>query len=221
MLNLPRTNPKSRQAPRAGFTLIELLVVMSVILILAGIVIGVQRGVYRKQSEAKAKGEMQAIATALESFKLKHGDYPWLGEDDGTQLFLVLTGEKIMYVNGNNVVIGLPSGASKRAGFLDASKMTTDSKTSPTKFNDPWGNPYRYYYKNTTDAAAYRDDDPDNDPWKYPGFILVSYGPDGKTATSATTAFKDGNIPTAKEHFESATSATDGRMDDIIYGVEF
>lgn len=64
----------------AAFTLVELLAVMAVILLLAGIAIGSITGARQRASIARARGELAAIAGALEEFKRLYGDYPELGE---------------------------------------------------------------------------------------------------------------------------------------------
>ncbi len=215
MLLCPSQNSSGTGARRGGFTLVELLVVMSIILILAGIVIGVQRGVYRKQSEAKARGEMQAIATALESFKLKYGDYPWTGSDQPEQLFNALTGASKLYVENDKVYMGIPDGGSTHAGFLEASKMTVDSKDDPTKFMDPWGNEYHYYYKSTDDSDNYRDGNTSNDPWQFPGFVLLSEGPDGSMSSDGET---NGTLPTNAEEYYLNGNAKN--QDNIVHGLE-
>ncbi|WOO43384.1 prepilin-type N-terminal cleavage/methylation domain-containing protein [Rubellicoccus peritrichatus] len=204
---------KSSRVYRPGFTLIEVLVVMTIIIVLAGIVISVQRGVYHKQSQAKAKGEMQAIATALESFKLKYGDYPWLGDDNTAstrnpeKLFNLLTGSEIMFNQNGTVMIGQPPNNRATTAFLGESEIKTDSDTDPTYFVDPWGNPYRYYYKNLSSP----------DSWEYPAFILMSAGPDG---TFTASKLSNGAIDTDPEsYFGDAGNSSD--FDNLVHGFEF
>lgn len=201
---------------RGGFTLIEILVTMSIILILAGIVISVQRGVYRKQSEAKAKGELQAIATALETFKLKYGDYPWLGPDtekgvNATDLFDVLTGAKVMTssTTDTTTTVSIDDATNPKPAILEASKLTLDDKNNPTKFVDPWGNAYLYYYVNAGSSTQ-------KDNWNYQGFILLSLGPDGKLGTDP--GFGSGKMPTNADTYYGQS---DNTRDNIIYGLEF
>lgn len=192
---------------RSGFTLVEILVVMAIILILAGIVVGVQRGVYRSQSESKAKGEMQAIATALESYKQKYGDYPWVGSDlDGEELYDHLTGEDYMGVSGGSAGPQTRSGSETKRPILDVSQFSVvDSNNFDAANNailDPWGNPYRYYYKAGTSST-----------WNYPGFILISVGPDGAMTSDGETT---GSIPTRAEDYFTGDNA-----DNLVYGLEF
>lgn len=200
--------------PRTGFTLIELLVVMGVILILAGIVVGVQRGVYHQQSQARAKADMQAIANALETFKLRYGDYPWAGNpgttstatDADRQLFLVLTGQRILRkVNGTYQMVTL-SDDQKAAPLIDESQIEVDSNT--TYFVDPWGSPYKYYYKDAADTD-----------WNHTGFIIVSLGPDRSMGNNPDGNFTDGDFPENSEDYYS--DPDNDRFDNLIYGLEF
>ncbi len=195
MLFLSSTSPKSityRRLVSTGFTLIELLVVISVILILSGITFGISRGVQNAQARAQAKAELAVIAQGIESFKAYYGDYPWHDSDDtdyptpssgditNTMLLYALTGRMDMQkdINGliivdkisdnldDNVVTG-------REKFIDASKFSfSGTDREPNQLLDPWGNPYRYWYKweNT-----YND-------WDVFGYHLYSTGPNGSDA---------------------------------------
>jgi len=138
---------------RVGFTLIELLLVVSIIAAMAGLVIGIQTGIQHKQNVAKAKAEVQALALALEGFKAKYGDYPWIQfepdgqgsaivrakQDTARLLYKALTGEaKLVPIRGStggtvSAVHTYPlsripagSGVSEQPGpvLLDPNKMT-------------------------------------------------------------------------------------------------
>ena len=76
LYNPPRLYSLSKR--QQGFTLIELLMVITVILILAGITFGISRGVQNVQARTKAKAELAVISQALETYKSKNGDYPWI-----------------------------------------------------------------------------------------------------------------------------------------------
>jgi prepilin-type N-terminal cleavage/methylation domain-containing protein len=60
----------------AGFTLMELLTVMTITVVLAGLVISGASYAQKRSSMERAKAEIQAISTALESYKIDNGDYP-------------------------------------------------------------------------------------------------------------------------------------------------
>jgi len=59
-----------------AFTLLELLVTISLILVLAGLVIGVASYVQQKGARSQAEVQIKAISTALERFKQDNGLYP-------------------------------------------------------------------------------------------------------------------------------------------------
>ncbi len=63
-------------ATRPGFTLVEILVVITIIGILAGIAIpAINAGVYRAKVAA-IKLEVNSLASAIDQYSLKYGDYP-------------------------------------------------------------------------------------------------------------------------------------------------
>ena len=68
-----------RRASR-GFTLIELLTVMAIIVVLAGLTMGLSSYANRKALESRAKAEIRAMELALEAYKADNGGYPPLNE---------------------------------------------------------------------------------------------------------------------------------------------
>jgi len=72
------TSATSIPNPRRGFTLIELLVVIGVIVLLVGIALPALVHARRQAQRTAMAMNLQAIATALEAYKLDHGDYPRL-----------------------------------------------------------------------------------------------------------------------------------------------
>ncbi len=59
-----------------AFTVIELLVVMTVIIVLAGLILGTSGYVQKKGARARAEAEIAAMSAALESYKADNGIYP-------------------------------------------------------------------------------------------------------------------------------------------------
>ena len=59
-----------------GFSLIELLTVLTIIAILAGLTIAAFSGVHRTALRNRARNEIQAIGSAMESYKADNGSYP-------------------------------------------------------------------------------------------------------------------------------------------------
>ncbi len=208
-----------------GFTLIELLVVMGVILILAGIVVGVQRGVYHQQSQARAKADLQAISNALETFKLKYGDYPWLSGSAQTanntdsavdrDLFKVLTGQRVLRKQGANyTMVNLDdSTAAKKpvAALIDENLIETAGNGENLYFVDPWGSPYKYYYKSNATS-----------PWNHSGFVLLSLGPDRDMGGASGDGydFSDGTFPQNGNDYAGEISNNNKKADNLIYGLE-
>lgn len=66
----------SRLRSRLAFTLIELLTVITIIAVLAGMVVGLAPVASAKMKEARVRGELAGLVTAIESYKSKFGVYP-------------------------------------------------------------------------------------------------------------------------------------------------
>jgi prepilin-type N-terminal cleavage/methylation domain-containing protein len=71
-----RLSCRRRHARWHSFTLIELLVVMAIISILIGLTLAASNGVFAQASRKRAAGEIQAISTALDGYKVDNGGYP-------------------------------------------------------------------------------------------------------------------------------------------------
>ena len=162
-----------------GFTLIELLMVISVILILAGITFGISRGVQNAQARAKAKAELATISQALEQFKSRYGDYPWILNSDPypiKNLAHALTGRIVIrYVSGvpTAIVVTDEDEVKNNPKFLDLSKFSTsESNGAIDDIRDPWGKSYGYYYKYSNNLNS----------WDFYGYHLYSAGPNGDSA---------------------------------------
>jgi prepilin-type N-terminal cleavage/methylation domain-containing protein len=66
----------NRPRHRAAFTLIEMIMVIAIILILAGMVLGIYTLVKTQSARAKAKSEINQLGLALENYRTDNGGYP-------------------------------------------------------------------------------------------------------------------------------------------------
>lgn len=183
----------SRHHGNAGFTLIELMAVITIIVILAGLVVGGMGFVIERQAKEKAKIQIALLSKAIEEYKLDMGRYP--GDLDDTaadgknvsaQLYSDLFYEGFEYSNEPDP----PDRWEKKLGNVRVPKATriylpeldpTSSKQgwvasvpagpppASTAILDPWGVEYRY--RKGMDAQN-------------PDFDLWSCGKDGKSNTS-------------------------------------
>lgn len=249
----PKNEPKSthsfhlfsKRKSKRGFTLVELLVVVTIIIALMGIVVGIQSSVARKQNNSKAKAQVQAMATALEGFKAKYGDYPWIQfpingegssensnkEDSARLLYKALTGGAKIERSGGSVRTVELTGNSRGPVFLDPSKMSvTDGEfftgedgfdEGNAYFVDPWGNAYEYFYKRNN---ATPDPDDEFALWRSKTFVLLSLGADlmQDTGGAISQMYSQGSIMSDPAgYFEQGGDTEQLNSDNIIYNFEY
>ena len=108
---------RARQEARrdeGGFTLIELLIVIVILGILAGIVVFSVRGITDRGQLSACKTEVNTVATAIEAYYAKTGNYPTLAQlSSGSNKFLRSTPTYVSAVDssdGSMTLSGAPSG---------------------------------------------------------------------------------------------------------------
>jgi prepilin-type N-terminal cleavage/methylation domain-containing protein len=175
---------------RAAFTLIELMAVITIIVILAGLVVGGMSFVTDRQKKEKAKVQMALLSKALEEYKLDFGTYPPTndkagdysdkkGTDTSSILFDALYFDSDKDSNGvgqdDDQKIYLPEldPAISKQGWTKG----TASKNLP--IIDPWGN--EYCYRSAFGEPPATGAAPANSGTQNPDFDLWSMGKDGKT----------------------------------------
>jgi prepilin-type N-terminal cleavage/methylation domain-containing protein len=102
-----------RSARLRAFTLIELLIVISIMAILASMIIPISGAVSRNRTKAKARAELEQVATAIELYKAKLGHYPPDNPRDPSmnQLYFELLGTTATNFNGKPAYITLDGSA--------------------------------------------------------------------------------------------------------------
>ncbi len=171
----------------AAFTLIELMAVITIIVILAGLVIGGMGYVNEKQARNKAQVQIALLSKAIEEYKLDMGSYPGTTGDFGGSTATAASGDssKVLYTAlfyqgyeySNNPARSDPKGTkatkiylpeldprNSKQGWVTPATSTTPSANLPIL--DPWNN--NYLYRVGTSAQN-------------PDFDLWSKGKDGLT----------------------------------------
>jgi prepilin-type N-terminal cleavage/methylation domain-containing protein len=173
---------------KAAFTLIELMVVITIIVILAGLVVGGMEYANLRQASEKTKVQIALLSKGIEEYKLDMGAYPGTADntpiagDVSEQLYQALFKDGYDYTNPNTPPNNWTKATKIYLNDLDPRNnkqgwVTTTTNATPganLKIVDPWGNNYRY--RKGTNAQN-------------PDFDLWSMGKDGKTntATPSTT----------------------------------
>lgn len=165
--------------PSRGFTLIEMLVVITIIVILAGLVMGGMGYVQQRQAYEKAKVQLALLAKGIEEYKSEMGKYP--GTLDDSPVDGKISGElfdALFYQGYKNKDLPTPPAGEATKVYVaeldpTSSKMGWVSGASIAagmSITDPWGATYRY--RKGTNSMN-------------PGFDLWSMGKDGKTSDTA------------------------------------
>lgn len=241
-LLLPRCLPCAHRVPaRRGFTLVELLVVMAVILMLAGMVVGIGGYVARMRSSARAQGDLNMIAQGLESFKAAQGDYPWATgaisaianpaaipgpiTNNNRNLFAALAGRGIFTFSAGN-----PSFSHNGRSFSDP-KLVSHMEVSRLRIALASAPTLPLSSNTTLTDSDYLILDPWSRPyvyaykwnntgtWKSASFILLTAGEDGKLAL-------DGHMDTSTGRFDYDVDGKpshlglEDNLDNLVFGFQ-
>jgi general secretion pathway protein G len=175
---------------RPAFTLIEMMAVITIIIILAGIVVGGMGYVNEKQASEKAKVQIALLSKAIEEYKMDNGNYPPSTDKSGTfsaagtstssilfdYLFRDSDRDGIVGVADTDQKVYLPEldPANSKQGW------TTGTASATTKITDPWGNEYCFRTATSPTGTA-------NASTQNPDFDLWSAGKDGKSVPGTTS----------------------------------
>jgi len=177
--------PFARRIGQAAFTLIEMMVVITIIIILAGLVVGGMEYANQRSASEKAKTQIALLSKGIEEYKLDMGAYPATGNITGS--LTTSAGSSTSAIIFNALYFA-PLSANQRIYLpeLDpaTSKQgwTTGTASATTTITDPWGN--QYCYRSAISATGATNNSTVN-----PDFDLWSMGKDGKSnaANPSTT----------------------------------
>jgi len=147
---------------RQSFTLVEILIVMVIIAILAALTLGGADYARKKAGRSRAQGEIEALSSALERYKIDNGVYPETTAipTDGSGYTGVADPDEIYKDNGYTLFQALGGG---KENFNDTTAPTTpvyfefranmvSKNTSGRSYvSDPFGHPYGF----TSDSNAF------------------------------------------------------------------
>jgi prepilin-type N-terminal cleavage/methylation domain-containing protein len=119
-MSAPFSKAASKRRGLLAFTLIELLVVIAIIAILASMIFPITKSLNRTKLRTRAKGELEQVQTAIESYKSKVGVYPPDNPDNPAlnQLYYELIGTISTNVAGGLVYVTLDGSANIPAAAL-------------------------------------------------------------------------------------------------------
>jgi type II secretory pathway pseudopilin PulG len=132
--------------------------VMTIILILAALILGAGSGAMKKAARSRASGEIQAMSTALEGYKIDNGIYPVASfltgpPAPGAYPFDPVVANVTAYQNSSQALYLALSGQASyntapTAGVKSYMSFKINQIGNPTAANsyikDPWNNSYGY-----------------------------------------------------------------------------
>jgi prepilin-type N-terminal cleavage/methylation domain-containing protein len=163
MRTVNQAMPGKAVPQQRAFTLIELVVVMTVILIMAGLVLGVSGYVHRRGATSRTEAEIKALESACENYKVDNGTYPRSTDTDA--LDPTASVNPTSYVKASLFLYQELSGArtspfrSTVAGAKQYMTFKPDTlyptdETKPVQYmQDPFGNSYGYSTRKASDPT--------------------------------------------------------------------
>jgi type II secretion system protein G len=192
---------RGERRSNAAFTLLELLVVITIIIALAGLILGTVGYVQKKGARSRAEAEIAALSAALESYKADNGTYPTNPDTDALVPNTQGDPRTAAYQNASLYLYKELSGdhnADRRVDATDdlsgngvvpksyfAFKPNTllpapPSTSAVTGLRDPFGNSYGYSTAKASTPAGTNGYNPTFDLWSTAG--------DTTAAVSTTTS---------------------------------
>ncbi len=181
---------------KAAFTLIELMAVITIIVILAGLVVGGLSYVTDKQAKSKANVQIALLSKALEEYKLDMGQYPpttdktgnlttAAGTSTSSILYQALFKDGYDYTSPTTPPSNWDVKKPTKIYLADLDPAVSKQGwtiVGKTTIVDPWGN--EYCYRTATGTPPANGSAPVNASTQNPDFDLWSMGKDGKTNAS-------------------------------------
>lgn len=164
----------------AAFTIVELLLVIVIILILAGLILGVSSFVQTKGARSRAETEIAAMSAALESYKADNGIYPANSVTNALDpattnpssyksacqyLYIQLSGDS----DGNPTTTSSLDTKNYLGGALRPGMLKPNPPGAGTFFRDPFGNSYGYSTAKASGGSA--GNNPTFDLWSTGGSV--------------------------------------------------
>jgi type II secretory pathway pseudopilin PulG len=168
----------------AAFTLIEILIVIGIILLLAGLILGVSGYVQEKGRRARAEAEIAAMSAALESYKADNGIYPQSTDTNSldpssTNPALYVPSSKSLYIqlSGDSDDNPTTSSSSDTKNYFGSGlkpNMLNPNPPGPnTYIHDPFGNSYGYSTARASSPSGTVGYNPTYDLWSTGGSITA------------------------------------------------
>lgn len=158
---------KNNPYRQAGFTLIEMLLVITIIVILAGLLLGGINMAIRRAEIQKAQTSAFQLATAFRLFQSEYGTWPPLVSNPGP-----VTNSVVDYLTKQD-----PTYNTRGIVFLEVDQKSV--KDGPYK--DPWGTPYQVQC-DTNYTGSLTTQDGKTVPV---GVVVWSTGPKGSAAPAS------------------------------------